>query len=64
MAKFNKLQVLSVMKSNPLSYICYNRQAGFAVVNVNDKEVTAEVYVSDSGKPWVVKTLGRNVKTK
>ncbi|MBO5900067.1 MAG: metallophosphoesterase [Lentisphaeria bacterium] len=57
-------EMLSVMKSNPLSYICYNRQAGFAVVNVNDKEVTAEVYVSDSGKPWVVKTLGRNVKTK
>ena len=38
----------------------YTRQSGFAVIKVNDREVTVEMYGNDSGKPWRIKTVREN----
>ena len=39
------------------TYEIYNIQSGFAVLKVGDKQVTAELYFNNSGKPGSVKVL-------
>ena len=38
-------------------YTRYTSNSGFAIIKINDNNVTAEIYTDPSGTPWLTKTL-------
>lgn len=63
LAKKNTQAAFKAIRSSRINgYTIYSNNSGFVVVKVNDKEVTAEVYTDNSGKPALTKVLRKNAK--
>ena len=59
----NSLEALNVIeKFTVTEFNMFSGHSGFAVIKVDAKNVVAELYTGNSGKPWIIKNLCTNAK--